>query len=977
MKNKYTLILVLLCTLIICYVYFKKNNVTTDINIPSVNKLSKEERIDQAFKFEYEKTHDPRTNTIPTERLIVARQVAAQKLRENSRGPGDGIPDIIWEERGPNNIGGRTRAILIDVSDNTNNTVWAGGVSGGLWKTTNFQSANPSWSQIDDFFDNLAVTTIIQDINNSSIMYFGTGEGWANADAVRGLGIWKTIDSGSTWSQLSSTNNSNFYYVQDLLFDTNGNLYATTGTGLYKSSDDGTTWTKVLGAHYEFHGDLEIGADGDIYVSTGRWGTTGKVFKSDFNTHGANTGNNGTWTDISPTGNFHRIEMATAPNNANRIYLLCQGQGSSNVTKIFRSDNAAGNSGITWTSLTVPTIIDQGSNSVFTRGQAWYDLIAQVDPNNADVVFIGGVDALRSTDAGANWTQMTTWSLYGAPDYGAAQNVHADHHNFIFMPGSSSQAILTTDGGIHHTTDANNTASFPSWQTKNNGYNITQYYACATSNEPNSTNFLAGSQDNGTQRFTSSGINSGTTVTGGDGGFCHIDQDNPNIQISSYVYNNYWITNNSWSGGTTTSFNENTGRFINPTDYDNETNILYGAHNDNTYSYIKEVGTSNTYGTTSLTQLGGKISAVRVSPNTANRVFFGAGGGNIVRVDNAHTNSPTATIIGSVSTGLPNTYISCIAVQNGDDNHLLVTYSNYGVTSIYETKNGGTTWTDVEGDLPDMPVRWIEFNPNNNNQAIIATELGVWSTTSIDGSVNVDGTTVNTRNGTTKWGPTNSSLANVRVDMLQIRPIDNYMLAATHGRGLFSSESLNLPVELDDFSGIKQSNSILLKWNTLSEQNNDYFEVQHAVDGLKFTTIGRVSGKGTTLDESLYSHSHRTYKEGVNYYRLKQVDFDGAYEFSKIISVVVNSQHSEISYALAPNPVSTEFNLNTNNNTEENITVSLFNTAGELVDVLYDNKSKTKISLSIGNLNLPRGMYFVQIQTESGKRQVIKMFKKE
>ncbi|MEO0468932.1 MAG: T9SS type A sorting domain-containing protein, partial [Bacteroidota bacterium] len=289
-----------------------------------------------------------------------------------------------------------------------------------------------------------------------------------------------------------------------------------------------------------------------------------------------------------------------------------------------------------------------------------------------------------------------------------------------------------------------------------------------------------GAQDNGTHFYNAVGINSTVEVTGGDGAFCHIDTDNPNIQISSYVYNNYWITNNGW---TTRSqyFYSNTGAFINPTDYDSDANILYGAHNNDTYFQVSNVGLGTPVdNTVTVTQFGGdRASTVSVSVNTANRVFFGTTGGRVVRVDNAHTATPTATHINN-GAGMPGGNVSSIAIEEGDDNHLVVTYSNYGVNSVWETTNGGTTWTSKEGDLPDMPIRWALFVPNDANQVLLATELGVWSTDDISAAV-ID------------WDPSNNGLANVRVDMLQGRN-DGQVIAATHGRGLYSTDAFALPV---------------------------------------------------------------------------------------------------------------------------------------------------------------------------------------
>ncbi|NJL76788.1 MAG: hypothetical protein HC892_18990 [Saprospiraceae bacterium] len=198
-----------------------------------------------------------------------------------------------------------------------------------------------------------------------------------------------------------------FYYVQDLLIDRNGALYASTRSGgLQRSADGGTSWSQALSGATT---DLELGQDGDIYVASGIF-STGSVRKSDFSTHGAATGENGNWLNITPAGSFQRIELATAPSDSNRVYLLCQSGSGNGVSNIFRSDNASSDSSITWTSLPVPTIIDQGSYPEFTRGQAWYDLISAVDPNNEDVVYIAGVDALRSTDAG---NKLDTNTLLG------------------------------------------------------------------------------------------------------------------------------------------------------------------------------------------------------------------------------------------------------------------------------------------------------------------------------------------------------------------------------------------------------------------------------------------------------------------------------------------------------------------------------------------------------------------------------------
>lgn len=749
---------------------------------------------------EFNLAKDPFSNIVPTERLLEAIDTRDARLNEMQSLSGiqsmnTSVSGISWQERGPVNIGGRTRVVWFDLSDASNGykKVWAGGACGGLWYTNDITVVSPVWTKVNDALDNIAISCFVQNPANPLEMYFGTGEGWLNVDAVRGLGIWKTTDGGVNWTRLLST--SSFYFVQDLLIDNNGHLYASLrvndqnggSAGIQKSMDGGGSWTVVLttpATGSSRGADLELAANGDIYASMGTATSNGGIYRSVFATNTSNTGNSGTWVNItpnttgviaSPSNFWQRIELACAPNDANTVYALFQGYGSVNANcESIQRYNASTN---TWTLGTVPTIIDQGVNSVFTRTQAFYDLIAAVDPNNANSLYIGGIDALRSDDGGTTWTQMTTWSLFNATGFTSNQNVHADHHVIRFAPGSSSRAIWGTDGGIYYTTNANITGAGnkPTFTSKNDGYNVTQYYSAAI--HPTATNyFLAGAQDNGSHKFTASGLNSATEVSGGDGGFCHIDQDNPNIQITSYVMNNYYVSTN---GGTSfTSYSKNDrGSFINPTDYDNTANILYGGDAAGYFYRWIDPATNGVDTQVAVPEFGtARVTHVSVSPLTANRVYFGLSNGSVVRVDNANTGiSLTGTVI---KTGIGS--VSCIVIDPANENHVLVTYSNYGasIVNVFESINAlaaTPTFTSVEGDFPDMPVRWAMFDPRNSDWALLATELGVWSTNNLNAGA------------TTNWNPTNSGLANVRVDMLQYRASDRTIVAATHGRGLFTA----------------------------------------------------------------------------------------------------------------------------------------------------------------------------------------------
>lgn len=758
----------------------------------TAEKKPESDGMEQAMRQEFRMTRDPRLNTIPRERLIAARD-----YMENMGGTGNiagRFTALTWQERGPSNVGGRTRSIMIDKRDATGNTVFAGSVGGGIFKTTNFTNATPTWAPVNDFLVNLAITSLIQDAVHPDTMFATTGEGWFNIDAVRGGGIYKSTDGGVNWNLLPST--SGFEYIQDMVIDNNGNLFVSlrnltsTNRGVMRSTDRGTTWTQVLGAPLSGFGtgraaDLEVAANGDVYASLGVI-SRAEVYKSSFATNGANTGAVGTWTNITPSFATitQRVEIMLAPSDAQRVYLLAQDSATSQVINMYRSTNG----GTTWTQLAGPAALNNGVNS-----QTWYNLVGAVDPNNASNLVVGGLHVGKSTDGGDNWTTISSGLI------------HVDQHALVY--NGSANLLVGNDGGIYYSTNIN-TAS-PAFSNKNNGYNVTQYYGCDLHPSSGSNYFLAGAQDNGTQKFTFPGINTTTNATGGDGGTCHIDQDDPQLQITSFTGNNF---NRSTNGGTSFSslgsgINNDRGQFINPTDYDDAQNVLYSGDDAGKYFCVTGLsGTPSGFSATVAAIGTREVTAIKVDPFSANTIWIGASFGTgslapaIVKLSNANTNSPTA--VTSTTLGVPSGgAISCIDVDPANSNHILATVSNYGVASVWESTNGGSVFTNIEGNLPDMPVRWGMFAPagaqlngtgGGNGGILIGTELGVWTTSAINGT-------------STVWIPNNSGMANVRTDMLKYRSSDNTVVAATHGRGLFTTilptvvTGVNDPVNTKDF----------------------------------------------------------------------------------------------------------------------------------------------------------------------------------
>jgi photosystem II stability/assembly factor-like uncharacterized protein len=699
------------------------------------------------FDQEFQMTVDPELNVVPRERLLKAIKVAQDRRADMALR--SGVVPLYWDERGPSNVGGRTRSVLIDANDPTGRTIWAGSVSGGLWLSTNIDAEDPAWTPVNDLFQNLSISSIVQDPNNSNILYFGTGEGWGNIDAVRGLGVWTSTDGGSNWTQMSPINPAGSPNVNKLLFDANGNLLAATTNGLRRYDPINDTWPFILGnglfANSNFITDIELAANGDLYAATFADG----IYRS--------TNNGNVWNPVNtglPAANFGRIELACAPGNAAIVYAILAdttSANSGNCLSVHRTTNNGGN----WVSRSCPGNFG---------GQAWYDLILAVDPNDSNRLWAGGVGISVSPDGGTSWTPLG--------------GIHPDHHAIVYYPGDSDQILFGNDGGVYKSYDGS--VAMPSFTDKNTGYNVTQFYAVGLHPDAGSNYMLGGTQDNATPKFQNAGVNATTCVLCCcDGGWAFIDEDDPSIQIASTQNGSFSLsTDGGGSFGNNIVPGDNNRLFITPAEYDDAANVFYHSDTPGRLGRVVDIGGANTASSDSLPALGGRtITTLIKSPSVANRLYVGTTNGNLFQIDNAHLNGGTTV---NPLNGPGGGWMSSIAVDQNDENHILLTMSNYGVISVWETPDAGLTWNAVEGDLPDIPVRWAIFHPFDSDQAILATELGVWTTDDLD-------------NGDTEWYPTNAfGFANVRVDMIQYRSSDNLVVLATHGRGMYTTDYFNL-----------------------------------------------------------------------------------------------------------------------------------------------------------------------------------------
>jgi photosystem II stability/assembly factor-like uncharacterized protein len=701
----------------------------------------------------------------------------------------------IWTPLGPGNIGGRTRGLLVDPLTPT--TMYAAGVAGGVWKTTN---GGASWTPLMDSAANLAVASLAMDPSNTSVIYAGTGEGVFNFDAVRGAGIFKTTNAGATWQQLASTNTVDFHYVNKMVVSPNNGqrLYAATRTGVWRSLDGGAAWSRVLNPG-AVNGCLDLAIRTDqstdyLFASCGTF-VQATVYRN------VQAEGSGAWTAVLTEVGMGRTSLAIAPSNQAIIYALASsitaGQFQHGLHAVFRS-TSSGDSG-TWTAQvrnTSPTKLNTvlltnpvfafyqecfGSSSQYFN-QGWYDNVIAVDPADANRVWTGGIDLFRSDDGGANWGMAGHWWAFSlSPRY-----VHADNHALVFHPqynGTTNRTLFVgNDGGLFRTTDARaavatgatapcniNNGSVP-WTSLNNGYGVTQFYHGLP--YPGGTTYFGGTQDNGTLRgMDSTGANSWTGILGGDGGYVAVDPANTNTLYAEFTGLSIQKSSN---GGTTfvaaTSgiTGDNGFQFIAPFAMDpgNANRLWTGGW----YLWRTTNAAATWSRASAITPGNGAVSAFAIHPTDGNRVLAGMSDGYILRTSTGLSDSSTTTW----ANVLPRSgYVSSLTFDPTNANIAYATYSTFGGTHVWRSINGGATWTGIDGTgltgIPDVPVHTVVVSPSNTARLYIGTDIGVFFSPD---------------SGAT-WATENTGFANAITEGLAVGTISGeaHLFAFTHGRG--------------------------------------------------------------------------------------------------------------------------------------------------------------------------------------------------
>lgn len=659
-----------------------------------------------------------------------------------------------WVELGPGNIGGRTRAIYIHPQDT--NLILIGSVGGGIWKSTN---GGTSWSVINDFMGNIAITSIVADPRttstiNTTVLYASTGEGFYNADNLRGYGIFKSTDGGTTWSHLASTDptavDPDWYYVNRLAINNTGVIIAVTrDNGVFTSNDDGVSWSKSEPGpdYYSMMEDVKFDPNDDTKAIVGS--INGNCY---YTTDSGATWNTSNIVNASSWFLDGRVEIAYAT-SSNLVFASLD----NNSGEIYSSTDG----GVTWTLVSTPQHLGN---------QGWYDNTIWVDPTNANHLVIGGLDLHQSSDGGVNWSQISTWWL-------EPSSPHADHHMIIHDPNYdgniNKRVYFSNDGGLYKADDisiVDSSASENGWSNLNNGLAITQFYGAAGIS---GSKITGGTQDNGSLIQSTGSTSAWEAHYGGDGGFSAVSPHATNAgeyyYFGEYIYLLLHRSENGSQGSYITNGLLDAGsdaNFIAPfmLDPNNENTMLAGGAS---LWRSKNVSTSDMNDITwesIKSSIGENISQITVAEGSADVILVGHNNGEIYKTTDGTSVSPIWTQIHTAN----GKHVLALMIDKSDTNILYAGWGGFSSGNLKKSIDGGTTWTEISGDLPEAPMRSIVRHPTKSDYLYVGTEVGIFTS----------------ENQGTNWFTTNDGPANVSVDKLFW--YDNTTLVvATHGRGLF------------------------------------------------------------------------------------------------------------------------------------------------------------------------------------------------
>lgn len=713
------------------------------------------------WEWYWENRVDPTTGEFPS-------TSAFEELQKINKSDNTRSSSGNWTSMGPDNspggYAGLGRLNCIGFHPTDNNTYYVGAAAGGVWKTTD---NGTTWTSQAGDIEAIGISDIVvHETTGDDIVYIATGD--RDHSDTYSVGVMKSTDGGTTWITTGLTYTADQKkLINRLLNDPLDNdiFYAATSEGLYKSTDACDTWNLINGTTFQ---DLEFkpGNPNVVYAST----KYGDIYRS------LDAGNN--WSEVLATSG-RRTELAVSDNDATVVYALVAATNSG-LYGIYKSTDSGANFSVTYNG---PNLLGWQCSGGDSGGQAWYDLCMAADPNNADIVYIGGVNTWKSADGGNNWNINNHWSSTCS---GQATNVHADKHSLNFQNGSST-LFECNDGGVYYTNDNGN-----SWNHITSGMAISQMYRLGVA-QTTDDDVITGLQDNGTKALLN---NSWEDVIGGDGMECLIDWSDENTQYGSLYYGAIYRTTNHWSSSTQIDGGiSGSAAWVTPYIQDpNNSNTIYVGYQD----VWKSTNQGNSW-----TQLsswyGNTLRSLAVAPSNSDYIFAATTNQLYSTTDGGATWND---ITGTIPTWSGN--ITYISVKDDDPNTIWVSLGEFNTDGVYESTDGGSTWTNISTGLPQLPVNCVIQNKQNTSEVELyaGTDVGVYI-----------------KLGTDDWTAFFDGMPNVVVTELEIyyddsNPANSLIRAATFGRGLWESDlysTVNPPVA--DFIGDPTSGNAPLMVN--------------------------------------------------------------------------------------------------------------------------------------------------------------------
>lgn len=749
--------------------------------------------------------HQIRTRTGDTKPRYTTnyKQVALQKsIRTRAK---MGIPrnsSLDWQERGPANVAGRTRGILVDKRDTSHLTWLVGAASGGIWKTTD---GGNNWALKTAGIANLGTTTLAASDANPDIIYAGTGEGFSHL-FVQGDGMYKSLDGGESWAVIPSTQkNPKFENILRIVVDPqNPNIVlAATRRSLnkasdlqvinghiMKSTDGGNTWTVVyfitgrderISIINNMPAVQQIVADPTnfniLYATVRGTGVLKSMDKGD------------TWSLIFDVNKrnapFGRIELAVSPVNPNIIHFAAE-ETDRITTTLMRSSDGGNN----W-------IRVRGDFGNWLSSQGWYNNTIAAHPYDQNTVWVGGTIALLSiTSTGfgeSNFSPITRG--------GRIKGVHVDHHNIILIPVDETTqnfyVINANDGGIAFSKDAGQTflqtgdtfkesisfsgpnegeaITFPTAL----GYNTSQFYGVDKMNGAN--RYIGGTQDNGSWLSPEhpDETSNWRPLIFGDGMEAAWNYGNPDLVLFSSFSN--LIARSEDNGNTWTRLSSaapGRGPFL--------TQIESSKQDPDLVFLVSDLGVlkSTDFGLSwtvtrmpeewQFSNIRTPIALSLASPEVVwTRKVFDEKVGLMVSTDGGDSFQPTngynQATLGTITE---------IATHPTNRNKAYALFSIADGPKILATDDLGQSWRDISGfetnqqestnGFPDVATFTLLVMPFDTNQIWVGTEVGLFE--SLDGGAS--------------WHYADNGLPPVMIYEMKI--VNDEVILATFGRGIWT-----------------------------------------------------------------------------------------------------------------------------------------------------------------------------------------------